>query len=70
MLTTIQGYYDQGKIILEEEAPVHTKTKVMVTFLTDINVNVKPKRILGSLKGKIEMPNDFDEPLDDLKDYM
>jgi len=25
------------------------------------------KRVIGSLKGKIEIPDDFDEPLDDLK---
>lgn len=30
----------------------------------------KPKAIFGSAKGKIEMAKDFDEPLDDFKDYM
>ena len=31
---------------------------------------IKPKRKLGSMKGKIIMSDDFDEPLDDFKEYM
>ncbi|MBB5397366.1 DUF2281 domain-containing protein [Mucilaginibacter sp. AK015] len=70
MLTTIKGYYEEGHIILTEDAPVHSKTDVMVTFLTD-DVQQKPaKRVPGGLKGKAELPDDFNEPLDDLKDYM
>ncbi|TYR34395.1 DUF2281 domain-containing protein [Sphingobacterium phlebotomi] len=30
----------------------------------------KPKRKLGLLKGKLKMGSDFDEPLEDFKDYM
>ena len=30
----------------------------------------KKKRPLGLLKGKIHIPDDFDEPLEDFKDYM
>ena len=70
MLTTIKGYYEEGHIVLSEQAPVHSKTEVMVTFLTE-PVEKKPaKRIPGSLKGKVDLPDDFNEPLDDLKDYM
>ena len=71
MLTTIKGYYDHGQIILDEMPPVNTKTEVMVTFLSDETKNVKPvKRKLGGLEGKVTLPDDFNEPLDDLKDYM
>jgi antitoxin (DNA-binding transcriptional repressor) of toxin-antitoxin stability system len=31
---------------------------------------LKPKRKLGSAKGKIKISEDFDEPLEDFKDYM
>lgn len=60
MLTTIKGYYEQGQIIMEEEAPVKTKTDVMITFLTgeDEKVEIK-KRIPGALKGKVSLPEDF-----------
>ncbi len=70
MLTAIKGYYDNGKIVLMEDAPVKTKTDVIITFLADVNSDTKRKRIPGGLKGKVSIPDDFDEPLDDLKDYM
>jgi Protein of unknown function (DUF2281) len=71
MLTTIKGVYDDGKIVLTEEPPVTTKTDVMVTFLTeDKTPNSKQRRKPGGLKGKVTIPDDFNEPLDDLKDYM
>ena len=71
MLTTIQGYYEKGRIILKEEAPVTEKTDVMVTFLTERNKDDNnKKRIPGGLKGKVSIPDDFNDPIDDLKDYM
>jgi hypothetical protein len=30
----------------------------------------KKERTLGILKGKLSIPDNFDEPLDDLKEYM
>lgn len=29
-----------------------------------------PQRLYGVLKGKIEISEDFDDPIDDFKDYM
>jgi hypothetical protein len=69
MLATVKGYYEKGKITLKEKAPVHTKTEVIVTFLTEDKL-VLDKRIPGALKGKISIPDDFNDPLDDLKEYM
>lgn len=31
---------------------------------------ISKKRKFGSMKGQIKMSKDFDEPLDDFKDYM
>ncbi len=69
MLTAIKGYYEKGKIILNEEAPVKTKTDVIITFLTEADNKSSHKRVPGGLKGKVSLPDDFNEPLDDLKDY-
>ncbi len=71
MFTTIKGLYNEGQIILQEDAPVQGKTNVMITFLTNEPelINIK-KRMPGGLKGKVSLPEDFDEPLEDLKDYM
>ena len=71
MLTTIKGFYDEGKIVLTEEPPVKTKTDVMVTFLPNgIIASEKKRGKPGSLKGLVDIPEDFNEPIDDLKDYM
>ena len=70
MLTTIKGYYDHGQITLQETPPVKTKTEVMVTFLTEENTAKESRRKLGGLEGKVTIPDDFNEPLDELKDYM
>ncbi len=70
MLTTIKGIYDNGQIVLDETPPTQNKSKVVVTFLEEIPSPPFQKRRLGSLKGKIGIPDNFNEPLDDLKDYM
>ena len=72
MLTTIKGVYDQGKIILMEEPKIKTKTTVIVTFLKEEKLKpLKKNQVrLGGLEGKIKISDDFDEPLDELKDYM
>lgn len=74
MLTTIKGIYDHGKIILTEDSPIKTKADVIVTFLPTMGEgyakNNKQRIVLGILEGKIDILEDFNEPLDDLKDYM
>jgi len=70
MLTAIKGYYEKGRIVLNEAAPVQSKTDVIITFLTDSSETKTSKRVPGGLKGKVSLPDNFNEPLDDLKDYM
>ena len=70
MLTAIEGYYENGTVVLKEKAPVNTKTDVIVTFLTEDRTSTIRKRIPGGLKGQVSIPDDFNDPLDDLKDYM
>ena len=67
MLTTIKGYFENGQIIKNEEPDVQSKTEVIITFLTEENKNTIGRRIPGGLKGKVSLPDDFNEPLDDLK---
>ncbi|MEO6136010.1 MAG: hypothetical protein ABIP35_12700 [Ginsengibacter sp.] len=70
MLKTIKGTYENGKIVLDEIPPIKKKSKVVVTFLEESQTTSTKNRRLGSLKGKIGIPDNFNEPLDDLKDYM
>jgi hypothetical protein len=66
MLISIRGYYENGQIVLSEPAPVTGKTDVLITFLIEEKAKRTGKRIPGGLKGKVELPDDFDE----MKDYM
>ena len=75
MYTAINGTYEDGSIILEEAAPTTQKTKVVVMFMEESRKGISQKQskkgiILGGLKGKVGIPEDFNEPLDDLKEYM
>ncbi len=71
MLATIKGYYDNGHIFLQEEAPVTSKTEVMVVFLkNEDSLNTSKKRTPGGLKDRVTIPDDFNDPIEDLKDYM
>ena len=70
MLTAVKGYYEGGQIFFKETPPEIERTDVIVTFLTEEKAEV-PKTIkLGLLEGRIIISDDFDEPLDELKDYM
>lgn len=71
MFATIKGHYEKGQIFLDEEPPVDSKDEVIITFLVE-GVGKKAKRLLlpGALKGKVAIPDDFNAPLEDLKDYM
>ncbi|MCF0073355.1 DUF2281 domain-containing protein [Dyadobacter sp. CY261] len=70
MLTSVSGIYENGKIILDEIPAIQKKSKIVVTFLEEMEESITPKRRLGSLKGRIGTSDDFNNPLDDLNDYM
>lgn len=72
MLTTIEGIYDNGVVRFTENPPAHKRTKVLVTFLEEESSSTShvKKRKAGGLAGQIWMADDFNEPLDDLNDYM
>jgi hypothetical protein len=57
-----------------EALPKNLKQEVLdfIDFLLEKSTKRKKKVIpqFGSAKGKIKMSADFDEPLNDLKDYM
>jgi len=69
MLTTLKGIYEDGKVTLIGKPPVQSRTEVTVTFPDEEPKPLK-KRQAGVLSGRVQMSDDFDEPLDDLKDYM
>lgn len=84
MYTAIKGIFKDGKVILQETPPTTESTEVVVMFMKTTEpqnikqgVRLRSKRQAGSLQklaqleGKTySIPDDFNEPLDDLKDYM
>ena len=72
MSLTIKGIFENGKIILDELPPFNKKMPVKIIFPDIKNeIPLKNNEIrFGSLKGKISIPNDFDDELDVLNEYM
>lgn len=70
----INGIYENGEFLLNETPPTTKKYKVAVMFVEEENAFISPPKkgvILGSLAGKgYNIPDNFNEPLDDLKEYM
>ncbi len=56
------------KVVDGEEIIIAKGNKPVVKLvLVD---NLKPKRQLGTARGKIKISDDFDEPLEDFKEYI
>ncbi len=71
MLATIQGTYHNGIVSFDEKPQIDKEVRILITFLDDSTLlNIKKIRKAGGLKGQIWLSDDFNEPLDDLKDYM
>ena len=70
METIIDGVYEDGKVILDVDPPKGVKAKVKVIFEEDVKKKASREDLYGILKGKIWISPDFDDPLEDLADYM
>ncbi len=55
---------------LQSQLKANQSVRVIVLVNDKVEEKPKKKRQLGTLAGKISIPDDFDEPLDDLKEYM
>lgn len=71
MRTIIEGVYENGLILLAKQPKLNVKTKVTVIFEEIVDSeSVRTKRPFGISRGAFEISPDFDDPLDDLKEYM
>lgn len=75
MYTAVNGIYEDGHLTLTERPPTTRRSRVVVLFLDEqkeITQDVASRVgvSLGSLEGKYSIPDDFNEPLDDLNDYV
>ena len=72
MLTSVLANFENGEIIWVEKPPKVKNTKVVVTFLEE-EVFEKEQNLargFGQFKGKAAIPDNFNDPIEDLKDYM
>jgi hypothetical protein len=74
MYIAIKAIYENGQVILQEPPPTDEKTNVIVTFVKDEIPKIKPSTKgvkIGSLAGKgYKIPDDFNQQLADLSEYM
>ncbi len=78
MYSAIKGVYENGKVKFLEPVPdVKGKSDILITFLNSDKKDELKKRIPGGLlqldylKGKkLSIPDDFNDPISDLEDYM
>lgn len=68
-METVRGIYENGQVTLMGTPPVQSRTEVIVTFPNAVPKKLK-KRKAGVLSGISQMSDDFNDPIDDLKDYM
>ncbi len=76
MYTTIKGFYEKGELILEEAPPTQHRVAVIVTFMEEqpkLTSERRPGSVLrlGQSQGKsYKLPENFNESLEDLREYM
>jgi hypothetical protein len=64
---------DSHKIDIPNGIQIKPNQKIRVMVFIDDEPKIEvldKKRKLGILKGKISIPDDFDDPLEDLNEYM
>jgi hypothetical protein len=60
---------DDGKVTIDVPAAPGAKVHVRVAWAENGAVLLKSGRILGDLRGKIRMSDDFDDPLPEFEPY-
>jgi Protein of unknown function (DUF2281) len=73
MLTAISGTIENGQIYFDEQLP-NKKGKVILMFVDEF-MDKKPSQYksairFGGLESMVSLPDDFNEPLADLNEYM
>ena len=81
-MQVIKAIYDGTSFVPKQPIPVTGMYEVVITFVKPtsketihdkrylLEPNATKTPILGRFDGLIEIPDDFNEPLEDLKEYM
>ena len=67
----VKAIYDGINFKPKQPIPVKGTYEVIITFVEPVHKDaVRPAFKYGSMNGRIRIPDDFDAPLDDFKEYM
>ena len=78
-MQSIKAVYDGANFMLKQPVPVEGIYEVVITFVEPLqkaSVGAWPQKrtsrsdFIGLFEGKIRMADDFNEPIDDMKEYM
>ncbi len=70
MPVVIKGIFENGKVKLVEPAPTKENVPVTITFPESEKLLKKNEVKFGSLAGKISVPENFDDEINEMKEYM
>jgi hypothetical protein len=75
MYPPIKAIYENGNVILQETPPTLQKTNVIIMFINDDIAKTSPPPKQGVKMGSLarqgyQIPNDFNQPLSNLSEYM
>ena len=78
-MQAIKAVYDGTNFNPMQPVPVNEEYEVVITFIEPLNkasTDIMPKKkrsrsdFIGLFEGKIRMADDFNEPIEDMKEYM
>lgn len=81
-MQAIKAIYDGVNFMPKQPIPVKGKYEVVITFIEPIDQeadydlrylrqpDTTKTPVLGRLNGLVKIPEDFNEPLDEMKEYM
>ena len=72
MVQTFQGHFQDGRFVSLQTAaiPEYVEVVIVVTGNPLPAMPVNKSSLLGCWDGLVKIPDDFDEPLEEMKEYM
>jgi hypothetical protein len=67
MFTTIEGFYKDGTVELNEKPVRQEPARVLVTFLPEPRTKGRPKALYGAWQGKMPEELDIDAALNEIR---
>ena len=65
----VKAIYDGANFKPKQPIPIKGEHEVVITFLGPVKKRPRAE-IIGCLKGKVWISDDFNEPIEELKEYM